>query len=338
VKTTTLGPQGLDAESLNGAKVVVLANVARLEDAQVEALMAFVKRGGGLLIFPGDRCDADWYNAVLAHEMAMLPATMDGLSGTGLDFNDPARLLEQHHDHPVLSLWNDPTNGSLAQGEVSAWYHLGAQPDATILARLSTGHALFVERSLGEGTVLLSATAADSAWSNLPARAFFLPLMQRLVTYAATRGVSSRNVVSGRPLVAVLDTKPDTETATWLLPDGSSTTRRIETRGGRWVCELSDTALPGYYRLDFGDSGDRPLFAVNLSRDESNLDALSADELAELAEAMGATVVENAEDYAELDRKRRHGRPIWHLLWAALLVLVFGEMFVQQWFGRGGGE
>lgn len=336
VRASTLRPQDLNDAALADARVVVLANVARLTDPQVLALRLFVQRGGGLILFPGDQTDVAWMNEKLAD---LTPATLDALSGVGLDFETPAGILDQRHDHPALTLWNDPANGSLADGEVRLWYQLVPRVEGETIARLSTGHPLLTERAVGEGTVLLAATAADADWGNLPARAFYLPFMQRLVTYAATRTAPPRNIEQGRPITATLTRMPEGGSAQWVLPDGSRVNRPVEERGPRFVCELDDTAQPGYYRLmTSGGSATSIRFASNAPREESALSVLTDDELAELAESLGAEVVDDAAAYAALDETRRHGTPIWRMVWMGLLALLFGELLLQQWFGKGGGR
>ena len=47
-------------------RVAVIANVSKLQEAQIKALEDFVRDGGGLLVFPGNRVDAAWWNARLA--------------------------------------------------------------------------------------------------------------------------------------------------------------------------------------------------------------------------------------------------------------------------------
>ena len=54
--------------------------------------------------------------------------------------------------------------------------------------------------------MILAATAADADWSDLPTRPMFLPLIQRLVTYAATHATPPRNVPAGQPMLARLST------------------------------------------------------------------------------------------------------------------------------------
>jgi hypothetical protein len=71
---------GFSAESLNGQRVVVLANVPRLSDTQVELLQRFVSDGGGLVVAPGDRIDATFYNdALFAGGRGVLPARFNAV-------------------------------------------------------------------------------------------------------------------------------------------------------------------------------------------------------------------------------------------------------------------
>ena len=334
VRTRTVRPEQLDRQALAGQRVVVLADVERLSDPQVQALRLFVQGGGGLVVFPGDVSDPAWMDDRLAD---LLPAAFAGLSGVGLDFEAPATLLDPRQDHPALALWNGPSRASLAGGEVRVWYDLAPRPEGQTIARLSTGQPFLTERRVGAGVVLLAATACDAGWSNLPARAFYLPLMQRLVAYAATRSSPPRTVRQGRPMLAHLDASAGVQTAQWVLPDGTHVRRPVEEQDGRWVCRLEDTAQPGYYRL-LRPGSEPMLFASNPPRGESDLDPLTGDELQALADEIGAQLVADADAYAALDHSRRHGTPVWHWAWGGLLVLLFGELCLQQWVGKGGGR
>lgn len=336
VRTAVARPDTLSDETLRGARVVVLANVTKLGDRQLEALRDFVATGGGLLIFPGDRIDIDWYNKTLYDRAAgLLPARITGLAGVGMGFDRPTKLLAQRHEHPALSLWNDPANGAIDTAEITAWYQLEPTRSAVELAQLTVGAPAIVEQSFGQGVVILVATATDADWSDLPTRPMFLPLVQRLVTYAATHANPPRNVPAGQPMLARMNTPAPDGKATWTDPAGRSITTPTREAAGRYTAELTATDHPGFYRLQLPDGGVE-LFAANLPRDESELDRLTGDEIAELANSIGATVTDNAGGFAQQDELRRNGRPAWRLLWVAALVLVFGELFLQQWFGKGG--
>ncbi|MFN3168064.1 MAG: BatA domain-containing protein [Phycisphaeraceae bacterium] len=336
IDATVIGPQALDSEAIEGQRVVVLANVQAISDEQVKLLRAFVEAGGALLVFPGDRVDVENFNKQLhALGRGLSPASIAGVAGKGLGFDDGAMILDERHEHPALALWNDPANGALGTAQLDAWYRLQPDRDAQTIARLTTGHPFLVRHELDEGVVIVGAASIDTGWGNLPTTPVYLPLMQRLIAFAATHAEPASNVMAGKPLTALLDAEPNDESLVWQLPDGSKTRRRVEQQGGRWACTLDRTDRPGYYRLLIDDEPVR-VFAVNLPREESDLRRLSDDELEQLADAIGATIVDDAEAYAAYDQTRRHGRPVWRVMWVLLLALVFGEMLLQQWFGKGG--
>ena len=336
IEASVIGPQQLDEQSLTGQRVVLLANVPTISEAQAKLLKEFVEAGGALLIFPGDRVDIDNFNKLLhAYSAGLSPASISGVAGKGLGFDEGATLLDERHEHPALSLWNDASNGSLGSAQHDVWYQLQPDRDAQTLARLNTGHPYLVRHEVKDGVVIVAAGPVDTGWGNLPTRPIYLPLMQRLIAFAATHAEPGSNVLTGKPITALLDKKPKDDKLVWQLPDGSKVSRRVTERGGRWACTLDQTGQPGYYRLMIDGRAQR-VFAVNLPREESDLRRLSDKELQELAESIGATIVQDAKAYAELDQSRRHGRPMWRVMWALALVLVFGELLLQQWFGKGG--
>ncbi len=56
---------GFDQAQLGDYHAVILANVYRVSEPQVEALERFVRTGGGLIVFAGDQVDAGLYNGAL---------------------------------------------------------------------------------------------------------------------------------------------------------------------------------------------------------------------------------------------------------------------------------
>jgi hypothetical protein len=339
-------------------RVVVLANVPQLSDQQVKALEDFVSRGGGLLVFPGDRINQDWYNTKLpasgqgllpckfAQIVNVAPATLeaDTLSSqpAGPARDGEAHIVARHYDHQALELFNDPRNGSLQGAMLQTWYKLAAPESSpqnvTVAARLDTGDPFLVEKQFGKGRVIQCCTACDDDWSNLPARPAYLPLMQQLVTYLASTVYPPRNVNVGQQLAALLRPEnadkppgPLGRAATITDPDGKRHEIKAVLKEDHCLVEFADTELPGLYVLETPDN-ETIHFVVNTSRAESDLKLLDDKEFADLAEMMQAKAVSSAEQYLQLDKQRRFGREIWKPLLAAVLVLLFLEVLLQQRF------
>jgi hypothetical protein len=338
ISTRVIEARDLSADALSKTRVVVLANVRQLSDQQLKWLREFTQDGGGVLVFPGNRINTDWYNRILAASDSLLPLPLTALAG-GLDETSPkARVVAQHYNHPALEFFNDPRNGTLADGEIRLWYKLGEREAGgaspiTVLAQLDSGDPFLVEKKVGEGRVILCTTPADGDWSNLPVRPFYLPLMQRLVTYLASTVFPPRNVEVGKPLGAFLPRSDSGRRAVLTDPAGNRIDLPIVTKGARGFVEFTRTQRPGLYTLTPPD-GAVIHFVVNASRAESDLRTLPEAERKDVAAAMGASLVDSVKAFKQMDESRRYGKELWRILLWSVLGLLFFELLLQQYFAR----
>ena len=176
---TVIVPDALNAAALDSYQVVVLCNVATLPDGFVGNLLNFVRQGGGLLIFGGDKIQADSYNQKLAQ---VAPAelrekkTGPEASGEKIDKLDAA--------HPALQIFADPILlESLKSSRV--WGYTRASARGRSLISLANGDPLLLEQRIGTGKALLMTTTADRDWTDLPLKTAYLPLLQSLTQYLA---------------------------------------------------------------------------------------------------------------------------------------------------------
>ena len=337
ITTRVITPDKLTAKELMENRVVVLANVPQLSDLQIKVLEDHVRRGGGLLVFPGDRINSDWYNTkMLASGAGLLPCEFAQIVNSDAINPQPAGIVAQHYDHQALEFFNDPRNGSLQGAKLQSWCKLAAPQsspqDVTIAAHLDTADPFLVEKQFGKGRVIQCCTACDDDWSNLPARPSYLPLMQQLITYLASTVYPPRNVNVGRQLAALLGPENADKTAIITDPDGKRHEIKAVLKDDHCLVEFADTELPGLYALETPDN-ETIHFVVNTSSKESDLKLLDDAEFTELAEQMQAQPVSSAEQYLQLDKRRRFGREMWKSLLAAILILLFIEVLLQQHFG-----
>lgn len=322
-------------ESLADTRVVVLANVGRLEHAVVDALTDFVRNGGGLIIFPGDRTDLAWCNETLTGADGLLPARLTGPVRSDDGKIAAASLAAQHFTHPALALFNDPRRATLAGGQIATWFKLEPQAGAEdpVVARFDNGDAFLAERRVGQGRVMLCAIPCDAEWSNLPRRPCFVPLMQELATHLASQVYPPRNVDIGQRLTAFVAAPQGEARAVFTDPDGSAHEVALATRGTRGVAEWTETAKPGLYTMRT-PAGETVHFVVRTPAAESDLTRLAPAEIDSLAADMKATVVRSRDAFVALEEQRRFGRELWRPLLFAVLGLLLGEVVLQRWFAR----
>jgi hypothetical protein len=165
---------------LSAFRVVVPCNVAHFSDNDLAALRTFVSRGGALLVFTGDRVRPVGYAAM--ERAGLLPATVEGTAGPDL-----YRFGTWDRDHPVFRPLSDPQQGDLRRVAFHHVTRLKPSPDAKVLAAAQTGEPLVVEGRLGEGKILVVASAADRDWSDWPQNRLYVPLIHQLAGYLTDR-------------------------------------------------------------------------------------------------------------------------------------------------------
>ena len=347
---TVIPTNQLNKDTVADNKVIVLANVTSLDKKQMELLRQFVEQGGGLIVTAGDKTDLKWYNQYFANKQrGLLPMKINDIAG---DLSDPihsTKIVNEHYEHPALQIFNDRDNGSLSDVQIKMWQQLvPANPDIdpdspdapSTLAVMESGDPLLVERALGDGLIHQLAIPLDTSWTNLPARPAFLPFVQQMVIFLASRNENPRNINAGQPIIAQFD--PSLAGATFTLrdPEGHEIPIRAIDKGPVSVVQYNQTDKEGLYTLNNEELQEPIHFASSSPREESKLQQLTKEELQIYTEKLGAHLIfEESTDkalkqYTELENQRKHGREMWKILMLCVLGFMIGELCLQQYFGR----
>ena len=304
--------------------LLVLADVASLSDDAVTSIHRWTEAGRAVLIFAGSRLDPTWAASRQLTKDGLLPATPTGIA------NAPASPAAAPHDHAALSLWNQPGGGTL--GDFVFDRHWQLTPDAgaeTVLATVA-GEPLIVQKRLGNGVVTLVAAPADGSWSNLPMRAGFLPLVQQLALHSIGLSKAPTTLTQDAPI-----SFNATAASTLSFTTPAGTTSPLATSpgdDGQPIARITDTAEPGFYRVNDTAGDLAAVFAVNASRAEADVTEFNGDELQALAQQTGATVATSAEQFLTQDQTRRTGQELWRPVVFILLALLAGELLLSGRF------
>jgi hypothetical protein len=323
---TVVGPDALSTASLDGYQVVALCNVATLPDSFVGNLQNFLRGGGGVLIFGGDKTQSDNYNQKLAQAApAELREKKTGLEASG------EKIAKLDTAHPALQIFSDPILlDSLKSSRV--WGYARAQARGRILMSLGNGDPLLVEQSAGAGKVILFTTSADRDWTDLPLKTAYLPLLQSLAQYLAggKRGHLDGGIVVdsvkeitvppalvGKSLRVTKPNKQDIE-----VPIAAAKERALAT--------ITENDRAGVYRLSLPgnvpkESTGPHLYAVNRPFLESRLEEITERELqAKLAPVRAEVIPIEA---------LKHGGKRTDLAFP-LLALLIVTLLLEGWLGQ----
>ena len=225
IRATPVDRNRFDPTKLDDYEVVVLANVASLTDAEVEALETYVAGGGGLLVAAGDGVNKDaWNGTPYADGRGLLPARFEEIAAPEPDAENAVVVRESSLESPWLQRFKAENDGALATARFDKWWRVSLPkrveteeeivfdedgPDAVELGdprpvatppllgmTLTSGNPLVVSRRFGTGRVMLLTTPLDATWGTLPAKEDYVPLLHEMI-FQLAGGRTTRNVDVG---------------------------------------------------------------------------------------------------------------------------------------------
>jgi hypothetical protein len=324
-KLTKVDAGGLEGVDLAPFACVFLVGSGKQPGGAILKLEQYVRDGGVVAVFPGDRETPQDYAAwsLLAakpREVAALPA---GESRFTL------RLLKA--DDPIFASLRLPpgTVPSLVARRALLWGEMEKEGEALVTA--GEDLQFMLGRRVGRGRVLQFAVPADRRWSNFPITSIFVPLLHQVVRSAGEQGRGEMQQTVRPRIVIASAPWAEGETASLVDPDGKERTVQLREEEGRRAWILEGDLGPGIYRLA---SDKKPVLALNLDRRESDLGAIDARALEALPVKPSFRVARSPAAFFELVEEHRIGRPMAEsLLWAVMFLSVI-EVALANWLSR----
>ncbi len=283
---TVIIPERLKSVSLKSYQVIVLCNVPAIPEAVLPRLTEYLRQGGGLLIFLGDRVQKDTYNRKLYQSSTpILPTRLEAQRVLS-----PAKgvtLAKVDTTHAILEGFADEIlRASLESIKIHGYFRTRSA-NGTNLLTLANGDPLLIEKKIGRGRVLLFTTSADLDWSDFPFKTAYLPLVQSLVTYLARdlKGTADTGIVAGSVKTFIFPPSYVGKIMRIVKPDLRQREITIAANGQKATASFKENDLAGIYQLSLQvpqGSGRIPvptLYAVNPPYLESRLKEIGTDEL-----------------------------------------------------------
>ena len=327
----------LPARRLADYQLVILANVPDLPDEQARTLFHYVRQGGGLIIVLGESVRSVVFNARMRQDgVPLLPgelveAVEDAANGWSIELPG----------HPLTRVLETLPPDLVKDARVHRYFRLKLHEGGrSALALTGTGDPLLAERPLGRGRVVLFATAADPAWTNMVVEPGFYPmLLHEAVAFLGREAYERPTVVSERlslPLPAGADPSSPAG-VTFRDPQGRPLALPPVVRDGLTYAELAHAELPGFYELAYAPQAPPLIAAVNVDPREADVRSLPDSELANALQGLNVRIIGEADRLAAVVQESRVGVELWAAFLLLALVVLFVEAFLAHRFTRRAG-
>ena len=175
------------ASDVSGYRAVVLLSTRSLDRSARDAITAFVRGGGGLLVAAAPDVEAHvvagmfgWKAGAIAPEGTLRPASFTATDARHPIFRPFGALAANLGQVRFTRTWRvDP----------SGWQ---------VAAHFDDGTPAVLERAEGSGRVVLFASDLDRRWNDFPLHPSFVPFVVEAVRHVAARRVEADEFVVGR--------------------------------------------------------------------------------------------------------------------------------------------
>jgi hypothetical protein len=157
--------------------VIVLADVAKLNETETAGLLEWVNKGGLLLRFAGPRLAASDISRMDEDPLMPVRLREGGRTvGGAMSWGEPKTLAPFPDDSPF--------HGLAVTDDVTVTAQVLAQPGPDLaertIAALADGTPLVTRKDVGLGQVVLVHVTANAEWSSLPLSGLFVSMLERL--------------------------------------------------------------------------------------------------------------------------------------------------------------
>ena len=287
---------------------VVLSDVASIPSLLENNLLRYVQNGGSVLIAAGtseahrQRIPVYGESVVDAHFY----------SGAG-SFSTVGQTDLSHPAMKDSAGWSDPK------------FYYASVVDAghsRVVARLSDGTPLLLDKQIGQGHVLLFTSGFDNVTNDLPLHPAFVPFVDRSARYlSSTEQLSGARVVDSfvqlRSVTNEAGSQVGSQGATVEItgPDG----RRPLSLQEEATAQSFKLTHAGFYQIRFANGRDA-LIAVNPDRRESGLELIPEDVLRLWSGSGGTDAAATRDNGAKATEERKSAYGLWW--WIMLVVLI----------------
>ena len=350
VAVSVLAAEDVRATDFSAYDIVCLAGVGELSQSQTIALSDFVSRGGGLIVFLGNKSERNEMNAMRGSDgTPLLPAELSEVVGEQSSGGIGASDLKSWHlsaevaDHPVTEVLTRLPREQWAG--IRFWRYVKSLPrdDARVLLRLDPSNdPILIERKFGRGKVYLFTCSANRDGTDLVVNPIYLMMVQQMLTDLMRKPYESPVTVGDQLPFGV--TASDTSSmATVRGPGGDDIFVRVVGNGELRAAIIENAQEPGVYSaratgaLAPPAAADRlpeQRIAVNVDNHESAVSVMRDADLNAIVSQLSLRLIDEKQGIRSAVTESRQGRELWRILLIAALVLLMMESILAGRFTR----
>ena len=301
-------------QQLNKYAFVVLSDLISVPQNFENALLKYVQNGGSVWIAEGTSA---------AHS-ARVPV----FGGNIVDSRDYSRTGDRYLNVADA----DPSHPSVEKADhwsgVKFYFAVRVDPaGARVVAHLSDGTPLLLEKKLGEGTILLFTSGLDNLTNDFPLHPIFVPFVEQTALYLS--GIQNRSGARVVDSFLELRTSKEQSVGVEVIDPQGHRPLNLKDSISAQTFQLSQA---GFYELQLAN-GRHDMVGVNPDRRESNLDVLPDDTLALWRGNSGTGAAAQGAAGGSAQEQTQPFRLWWYIMLLVLAAVIAESLLADRYLG-----
>lgn len=305
---------------LNKYSLIIIQNLDFIPPASLELLAKELDNGGTVLLFPGQQANKESLNTALKSFGSINLGTLD---------TSRQQVSGLNENHPV---WKDlferiPKNIQLPVVQRRFPIHADLNANQQTLMSFQDGTAFLAQFTIGKGKLFLTSSPLDIHSSDFALSNFFLPTLYKMAIQSQGDQPAALHIGSESPLWIKSGT--NTSRGVWHLKANNFDAVPEQRPSGAgidiFIGKLSPS--PGFYKLQQEGSSDSVLVALNVNRQESDIEYASQSEIENNFQPLKIKWIQQEKTLSGKWQMQNSSFPLWKILIVVALLCLIAETY-----------
>ena len=301
-----------------------------ISEAVVSRLKSFINSNGGIILVPGDKTVPSSFNASLSSNLGNLK--MVGLNKTE-NSAGYFTIKDIQQNNPILAELFRKDSPEISLPKFKKYFRMANTGNYQSLLQLNNGNPFLLFSDKMDLNAFVLSSYFDDSWSDLHFKGIFIPMLIKMIKYAAFKmDINKNQFIVGNDVV--INTPRGSVNRPYELVTIRGGKNKITPvfSGSNITFDLKNFVTPGNYKIQ---QGSEILSVISANVDSKKLGTNNLDLDKMVDENDNIDLISENEDVYEKVKEARFGEEIWkYIVGLALLILLFESFVVKKIEGR----
>lgn len=318
----------LSSLNLNAYDAVIV--IGGSQNSAWTDLAAYAEKGGGLILMPGSQTSLEMYQSLCKVLNLALPTAAIGKINSRETVSEFDKV---EYQNPMFKdLFEGKQIPKIDSPEIYHYFKIAPAGKGNNIISMADNSSFLSEYKVSIGKVFLFNSAPTLSWNNFPVKAFFAPLMNKLVLASASKIKNESNVLVGEELPVNISNKKYSQIKI-VKPNGLTEYVNADSLLNKNYFFYTKTDEVGTYKF-YSGKGLLDYFSVNSDPKESVTEHSSDSEFKDYLKQIGFEGklfnVSPDDDFSKIIYQARFGTELWKYFLVLVLILAVIESLVAR--------